>query len=140
MGTKEELQQMITNAVAVSQSPKGDVLAMGLKLFLANYGQHTGEVAGPSSKFDTLDAAHLLTTAHQMSDPEDGVRVSSFTLDELLDHAFPGKVLLAEHDVKVWAGRLLAAAGYERRQVRRRGGLRPLVWERRATFAQPSAT
>ena len=76
-----------------------------------------------------LDVA-MTTSSHMMSDSEEQLSVQAFTMDELLDASFPTQVLLAEHDVKVWAGKLLAAAGYERRQVRRRGGLRPLVWER----------
>ena len=138
MGNKGELQRMMEEAVQVSQTSREQVLEDSLRLFLGNYGQYKGVTLGPSSKFDTLDAAKLLVAAHDMASPDDGMRVSSFTMDELLDLAFPGQTLLAEHDVKVWAGRLLAAAGYERRQVRRSGGLRPLVWERSLPFGKDS--
>ena len=136
MVDKERLQQKMNTALAAANAPKTQVLEESLNLYLAHYGKYAGPVSGPASRFDSLDAAKLLVTAHDLSVPIDGVRVQSFTMDELLDIGFPEQVLLSEHDVKVWAGRLLAAAGYERRQVRRKGGLRPLVWERTAPFAK----
>jgi hypothetical protein len=128
--SKEELQKTLDVAMTTSSLSKEQVLRESLRLFLSNYGTTTGPVHSVASRYDTLDAAKLLATAHMMSDSEEQLSVQAFTMDELLDAAFPTQVLLAEHDVKVWAGKLLAAAGYERRQVRRRGGLRPLVWER----------
>jgi hypothetical protein len=130
MEDKERLQRKMEAALAASNAPKTQVLDESLNLYLSHYGRYSGPVMGPASRFDRLDAAKLLVSAHDLSVPPDGIRVQSFTMDELLDIAFPNQVLLSEHDVKVWAGRLLAAAGYERRQIRRRGGLRPLVWER----------
>lgn len=130
MSSKEELQKLLELAMTTSSFPKETVLRESLSLFLSSYGSSTGQVQSSASRYDTLDAAKLLSTAHVMSESEDQISIRAFTMDELLDAAFPNQVLLAEHDVKVWAGKLLAAAGYERRQVRRRGGLRPLVWER----------
>ena len=130
MSSKEELQKMLELAMSTSSFSKETVLKESLVLFLSSYGTNSGPVQSVASRYDTLDAAKLLSTAHVMSESEDQISVQAFTMDELLDAAFPNQVLLAEHDVKVWAGKLLAAAGYERRQVRRRGGLRPLVWER----------
>lgn len=128
--SKEELQKTLGVAMSTSSLSKEQVLRESLRLFLSNHGTNPGPVHSAASRYDTLDAAKLLATAHMMSDSEEQLSVQAFTMDELLDAAFPTQVLLAEHDVKVWAGKLLAAAGYERRQVRRRGGLRPLVWER----------
>ena len=130
MSSKEELQKMLELAMSTSSFSKETVLKESLALFLSSYGTNSGPVQSVASRYDTLDAAKLLSTAHVMSESEDQISVQAFTMDELLDAAFPNQVLLAEHDVKVWAGKLLAVAGYERRQVRRRGGLRPLVWER----------
>tara|TARA_R100000664_G_scaffold32393_1_gene47234 strand:+ start:6143 stop:6562 length:420 start_codon:yes stop_codon:yes gene_type:complete len=127
---KGELQKLLEAAQTASGFSKEQILEESLALFLANHGNASGPVNSRASKYDTLDAAKLLSAAHTLAASDDGIRICSFTMDELLDTAFPEKVLLAEHDVKVWAGRLLAAAGFERRQVRRRGGLRPLVWER----------
>ena len=123
------LQRKMVKAMDMTLFEKGKGLDISLSLFLASFGDKSQDIAAPASRYDVLDAAHLLSCADNLS-KSDPVRVVSFTMDELLDVAFPGKTLLAEHDVKVWAGRLLIAAGYERRQVRRRGGARPLVWER----------
>jgi hypothetical protein len=128
--SKEELQKTLGVAMTTSSLSKEQVLRESLMLFLSNYGTNPGPVQSVASRYDTLDAAKLLATAYMMSDSEEQLSIQAFTMDELLDAAFPMQILLAEHDVKVWAGKLLAAAGYERRQVRRRGGLRPLVWER----------
>lgn len=130
MSSKEELQKLLEMAMTASSSSRETVLKESLSLFLSSYGTMTSSAQSSASRYDTLDAAKLLSTAHTMSESEDQLSIKAFTMDELLDAAFPNQVLLAEHDVKVWAGKLLAAAGYERRQVRRRGGLRPLVWER----------
>jgi hypothetical protein len=50
-----------------------------------------------------------------------------FTLDELLVSAYGEQMLLEVHSLKILAAKILRAAGYQRKQIRR-GDRRPLLW------------
>tara|TARA_R100001594_G_C3994278_1_gene253128 strand:- start:613 stop:993 length:381 start_codon:yes stop_codon:yes gene_type:complete len=50
-----------------------------------------------------------------------------FTLDELLVSAYGEQMLLEVHSLKILAAKILRAAGYQRKQIRR-NGRRPLLW------------
>lgn len=125
------LKDSIESLMLSTQLSKGKILELSLSLCSASFGKCSPSVQAPASRYDTLDAASLLRTAHGLSDSGSAER-NVFTMDDLLTTAFTDKPLIAEHDVKIWAGRLLKAAGYERRQIRVRGGDRPLVWEKTA--------
>jgi len=64
----------------------------------------------------------LLEQAEKLCDERGG-----FTLDELLISAYGNQMILTMHSLKILAAKILRAAGYQRKQVRR-GGARPLLW------------
>ena len=128
----DNLKGMLDDLLLSTQLSKGKILELSFSLCAASFGKMTSSVQAPASRYDTLDAATLLRSAHTLS-TSDGCERKVFTMDDLLSTAFASTPLIAEHDVKVWAGRLLKAAGYERRQIRLRGGDRPLVWEKTST-------
>ena len=127
--TANSIKESLDSLMLSTQLSKGKVLELALSLCSASFGKVSPSVQAPASRYDTLDAASLLRTAHELSGSGSAER-NVFTMDDLLSTCFVDKPLIAEHDVKIWAGRLLKAAGYERRQIRVRGGDRPLVWEK----------
>ena len=66
--------------------------------------------------------AVLMEQAEKLCDEQGG-----FTLDELLVSAYGDQMILTMHSLKILAAKILRAAGYQRKQVRR-GGARPLLW------------
>tara|TARA_R110000824_G_scaffold10774_8_gene47227 strand:+ start:437 stop:829 length:393 start_codon:yes stop_codon:yes gene_type:complete len=69
----------------------------------------------------------ILQTAHKVY-----AELGPFTMDELLDKAFAdlgqNSIILNAQSAKIFFGKVIDAAGFKRRQVRRRNGDRPLVW------------
>ena len=75
MSSKEELQKMLELAMTTSSFPKETVLREALSLFLSSYGTAPAPVQSAASRYDTLDAAKLLSTAHVMSESEDQISI-----------------------------------------------------------------
>jgi len=73
------------------------------------------------------DVQTILQTAHKVYE-----ELGPFTMDELLDKAFAdlgqSSIILNAQSAKIFFGKVIDAAGFTRRQVRRRNGDRPLVW------------
>ena len=127
--TADSIKDVLDSLMLSTQLSKGKILELALSLCSASFGKASPSVQAPASRYDTLDAAALLRTAHQLSGAGSAER-KGFPMDDLLSTCVDDKPGIAEHDLKIWAGRLLKAAGYERRQIRVRGGDRPLVWEK----------
>ena len=74
------------------------------------------------------DAERIIATAYAVYD-----EYGPFTMDELLDRAFADlgeeNIILNAQSAKIFFGKVIDAAGFDRKQVRRRNGERPLVWE-----------
>ena len=83
--------------------------------------------SGISSHSPMPDVQTILRTAHKVYEER-----GPFTMDELLDKAFAdlgqNSIILNAQSAKIFFGKVIDAAGFKRRQVRRRNGDRPLVW------------
>lgn len=73
-------------------------------------------------------AESIIATAHAVFE-----EYGPFTMDELLDRAFANlgedNIILNAQSAKIFFGKVINAAGFDRKQIRRRNGERPLVWE-----------
>ena len=80
-----------------------------------------------SSQSPMPDVQTILRTAHKVYE-----EIGPFTMDELLELAFAdlgqNSIILNAQSAKIFFGKVIEAAGFTRRQIRRRNGDRPLVW------------
>ena len=99
-------------------------LKMGLSVGAAMVFALEAALALPNPKEYEADKtpALILTHAEKLCS-----EVGGFTLDELLTDAYQDQMLLEVHSLKIFAAKILRAAGYERKQIRR-NDRRPLLW------------
>ena len=114
MDQRDKIAQLSQDLSLKMGLPPVDAVVFALKAALAfpNPGEYKPD------QTPTL----LLTYAEKLCAEQGG-----FTLDELLVAAYEQQMLLEVHSLKILAAKILRAAGYQRKQIRR-GDRRPLLW------------